>query len=232
MDKDIKVSIAIPCYEMSGNGGKFLEYNLTKIHNQTYKNIEVVISDHSSDDVVKGVVDEWLTKLDIKYIRNTYKIGSSSANINTAMKNCTGDIIKIIFQDDFLFNDGSIKDTVDVMGESNWLVSTCEHTYDGLTFHRKHTPFYNNKIHLGINTISSPSVLTIRNTDIQYFDEDLIWLMDVDYYKKLYIKYGEPLILNTTTVVNRMWENQVSNMLSDVIKNNEVNMMINKYGES
>ena len=231
MDKNIKISIAIPCYEMGGDGGKFLENNLNKISTQTYNNIEVVVSDHSVDDVVKEVVDKWSTHLDIKYIRNDHKRGSSSANINVAMKNCTGGIIKIIFQDDFLFSEKSIEDTVIGMGGGSWLVSTCEHTNDGLTFYRKHVPFYNDKIHLGINTISSPSVLTIRNENIQYFDENLIWLMDVDYYKKLHIKYGNPLILNTITVVNRMWENQVSNLLSDEIKNKEVNIMINKYGK-
>ena len=232
MDENIKISIAIPCYEMSGDGGKFLDINLDKISTQTYNNIEVVISDHSVDDIVKGVVDKWSTRLDIKYIRNDYKRGSSSANVNVAMKNCTGELIKIIFQDDFLFNEKSIEDTVNGVGDGSWLVSTCEHTYDGLTFHRKHVPVYNNKIHLGINTISSPSVLTIRNGNIEYFDENLIWLMDVDYYKKLHTKYGDPLILNTITVVNRMWENQVSNLLSNEIKNKEVNIMINKYGKS
>jgi len=73
------ISIAIPCYEMKGYGGKFLDESLLKINNQTYKNIQVVVSDHSLSNELEKVINLWSKKLNIKYIKN---IGSFSSNTN------------------------------------------------------------------------------------------------------------------------------------------------------
>jgi hypothetical protein len=140
-------------------------------------------------------------------------VGSSSANINNAIKKAQGRLIKILFQDDFLYSNTSLQEIADAFDieKDEWLVTACEHTDDGATFIRPFYPKYNRKIHLGINTISSPSVLTIKNSCPMLFDETLLWLMDVDYYKRLYIRYGRPTILNTINVVNRNGIHQVSN---------------------
>lgn len=230
MDTNIKVSIAIPCYEMHGNGGEFLNNNLDIISKQTYKNIEVVITDHSVTNIVSDVVKQWTDKLDIKYIKHDYKVGSSSANVNVAMDNCSGDLIKIIFQDDFLYGENSVELNVKNFNlENKWLVTSCLHTTDGITFYNKHIPRWNNQIHRGINTISSPSVLTIRNDVPLRFNEDLIWLMDVDIYKRLYDNYGLPMILEDIVVVNRLWGSQLSNTIPQAIKDKEVKYMIKTY---
>ena len=226
----MNVSIAIPCYEMKGLGPEYLNISLNYIANQTYKDFEVVISDHSKDDKIKNVIDHWAQILNLKHIKNSYKRGSSSANINTAIDNCSGDIIKILFQDDFLFDEFSIEKTVKSFDLNRaWLVSTCAHTADGNTYFDVHIPRWNDNIHLGINTISSPSVLSIRRDVECRFDENLIWLMDVDYYKQLYLKYGNPIILNDITVINRLWENQVSNLVSDSIKKREYQYTMEKF---
>ena len=49
------VSIAISTYEANGKGPEFLTRNLNQIMRQTYENIEIVISDHASDDTIKEV---------------------------------------------------------------------------------------------------------------------------------------------------------------------------------
>ena len=67
------VSICIPTYEMNGIGSSFLQKGLNSILRQTYKNIEVVISDHSQDDEIKNIVLSYDNKLNIKYIRNSKK---------------------------------------------------------------------------------------------------------------------------------------------------------------
>ena len=47
MNKQPYISIAIPCYDINGKGGEVLDYSMNIINNQTFKDIEVVISDHS-----------------------------------------------------------------------------------------------------------------------------------------------------------------------------------------
>ena len=74
-----------------------------------------------------------------------------------------------------------------------------------------HYPKWTDDIHIGNNRISSPSVITIKNNNNKlYFNEDLIWLMDVEYYKRMHILYGEPIYLNNINVVNRTWNNSYS----------------------
>ena len=63
-------SIAIPTYGYGGKGSEFLEFSFNKLKNQTFKNFEVVISDHSIDDTIKDICDKWSSDLDINYTRN------------------------------------------------------------------------------------------------------------------------------------------------------------------
>jgi dTDP-4-dehydrorhamnose reductase len=226
-------SIAIPTYEMHGFGDVFLEKSFELLKSQTFQDFEVVISDHSSDDSVENLCIRWKDILNIKYHRNTYKIGGSSPNINTAMKLSNGFWIKLLWQDDFLFGDDALenlKKHIDDNKNIVWVATACEHSNDGDIMYRKFYPSWNEKIHFGINTISSPSVITIKNDERKiYFDEDLIWLMDVDYYKRMYMEYGEPSYLNKINVVNRTWESQLSNTISKEIKDYELNKMVQKY---
>jgi glycosyltransferase involved in cell wall biosynthesis len=226
------VSIAIPTYEMHNKGAEFLIFALNGIFHQTYKNIEVVISDHSKNDDVKNACNEWSSKgLNIHYLKNEENRGSSSANINNAIKHSTGKYIKILFQDDFLYCADAIEKTVKAFEnnpDKQWLVSACEHSNDGKFLYRPFYPRYHNDIHLGNNTISSPSVLTIRNENVLYFDSKLIWLMDVEYYKRLHNAFGSPIILNTITVVNRTWDSQVSNLVKGDLKKQELNYVSQK----
>lgn len=224
------ISIVIPCYEMHGKGVEFLDFNLKQINNQTYKNIEIVISDHSQNNDIMELYHKWKNQLNIVYIKNNNNLGVSSSNVNNAINNSKGELIKILFQDDFLYHNNSIKDIIENFEDGyNWLVTSSTHTYDGFNFSNELIPIYNDNIHLGINTISSPSVLTIRKSVTERFDEKLIWLMDCDMYKQLYIKYGEPKIVKKVNVVNRLWGNRLSDTISQDIKDKEFLILQNKY---
>lgn len=216
-------SIVIPTYEMKENGCVFLKHNLDILEKQTFIDFQVIISDHSKNDNIKDLINEY-NKLNIRYFRNKNNIGSSSANVNNGINKSSGKYIKIIFQDDFLYNENSLLDLNKFIIENNepeWIVTASEHTEDGIKFIRPFQPKWNNKNHLGINTISSPSVLCFKNKeDNLLFDENLIWFMDTDYYQKLYNKYGLPKILNNINVVNRIGSHQVSNSIitDEIIK--------------
>jgi len=226
-------SIAIPTYEMKGKGVDFLEFSFNKLINQNFKDFEVVISDHSKDSLIEELCNVWRTKLNMKYSRNHSEVGSSSANINNAIINSTGQWIKILFQDDFLFDENSLMVTHDSIKsnlDSKWFVSSCQHSHDGYSFYREFIPQWNDKMIYGNNTISSPSVLTIKNDENKLlFDKDYIWLMDCDYYQRCYNLFGAPTIINRVTVVNRTWPNQLTNELSFEIKNKEHYQILKKH---
>lgn len=219
---------------MNGLGRVFLKQSFDILMKQTFKDFDIVISDHSKTNQIKDLCDEYKGKLDINFFKNSEHIGSSSANINNAIKKAEGRLIKILFQDDFLYSNNSLEDITNNFNleKDNWLVTACEHSNDGVSFYRPFYPKYNNKIHLGHNTISSPSVLTIKNEHPLLFDENLIWLMDCDYYKRCHDKFGEPKILNKINVVNRTGTHQASNTLANnTLRDNEYKYILKKYGE-
>lgn len=229
------VSVCIPTYEMKGKGVEYLEYSLQILSQQTYSNIEIIISDHSITNVIKDLCDKWKDKLNIKYYLNEQNRGISSCNINNALKKANGEVIKILFQDDFLLDESSIEtQLVHLLGNHNhWLVTACAHTKDDYRINNPHYPKYHDGIQYGENTISSPSVLMFKNEDMIEFDENLFWLMDVDYYKRMYDKFGLPSICNYITVVNREHSNQVSNTLAtQEVRQQELDYIIKKYGQN
>lgn len=213
---DLKISICIPTWEQHGFGCQYLKELLDTIKTQTYKNFNVVISDHSVNDEIRGLTIKYLDDFEIIYIRNPKNIGNGPANTNSTLKNANGDIIKVMFQDDLFFNNDSLKIINEKFKNDNckWLVNGCNHTNDGKTFNREMVPSWNDELLNGVNTISSPSVLSFINDDIILFDEDLVMLMDCEYYYRLHKKYGLPLIVKDILISNRMHQHQISAMYS------------------
>jgi len=190
------VSIVIPIHDMK-SGQRFLWRSINRIMEQTYKNYEIIIT----------------------------KEGKMAENTNAAIKKCTGDVIKILYMDDYLAHDNALQDIADKFN-GNWMVTGCIH--DDGELHNKHYPTFNKDIHIR-NTIGSPSVLTIKNEDPLMFDEGMTWMLDCDYYKRLYERYGNPTILNSINVVIGLHEGQATNMLSEDIKSNEHSYMLEKH---
>ena len=102
------------------------------------------------------------------------------------------DIIKLCFRRLFFstctFNFRSFKNKF--LGV--FLLSTFN---DGISVFRKFYPNYNDNIQFGKNTISSPSVLAIKRENYISFDEELIYLMDVDLYKRYFDRDGYHILL-------------------------------------
>ena len=210
----------IPTWEQYGRGVEFLKNNFEQILKQTYKNFNVIISDHSKDDNIESLCEQYSSQIDIKYFKNENSLGNGPANTNNAVINADGDIIKIIFQDDYLFDERALELTSKEFenNECMWLVCGCNHTHDdGLTHDTPMTPYWNDAIKRGVNTISSPSVLSFRNNNPCLFDENLTMLMDCDMYQQLFVRYGLPTILSDCLVTNRIHKHQISTLYNQDI---------------
>ena len=208
----MKVSICIPTWEQNGYGVQYLSHLLDTIKLQTYKNFNVIISDHSKNDDIESLVGGYNDSIDIKYCRFDLNYGNGPSNTNNSILKSDGDIIKIMFQDDFFYSESAIEEIVESFNEDsiNWVVNGCNHTNDGINFHRFMIPYWNDSIVFGNNTISSPSVLSFRKNVNCLFDENLTMFMDCEMYYQLYKKFGEPKIINNPLITNRMHENQIS----------------------
>lgn len=226
-------SIVIPTYDFNGNGVKYLSQNIMILHNQTFKDFEVIISDDSENDKVKQLCDIWSEKLKIKYFKNDRKnFTSHSPNVNNGLKNAKGKWIKLLFQDDFLFDNESLQKQFSFIQKNPnvfWFFTKFYHTYDGKNLYNLYNPKWNQNVWSGNNTLGGPSGLTLKNYQVPEFDNELIWLMDCDFYQKMFLKHGEPLICDEITVVNRTSEDQLTSTIPDSIKINEHKIVNKKY---
>lgn len=195
-----KLSIAIPVYDMK-NRDYFLGRCLDSIKMQSFKDYEIVITENG-----KGM----------------------AGNTNEAIKQSKGELVKILFMDDFLSEKDSLKDIIDnFKDEDTWLVTGCEH-YDGDSFFNPHYPTWSTAMGRGANTIGSPSVVTLRRGTVLLFDENLSWVLDCDLYVRYYEAFGLPKFLNTLNVVIGVGDHQATNMISNDAKKNEYDYLIKK----
>lgn len=226
-------SIAIPAYGYNGKGREFLNHNFNILFSQTFTNFEVVVSDHSIDDTIKDLCTSWSKHLNIKYLRNEIGRGVISPNLNNAIKNCSGKWIKILFQDDFLFGQSTLQDIknfIDGDPDMTWMASSFWHTNDGRSLHTRLKPRWpDNPIWAGHNSIGCPSAITIKNEDVLYFDDDLNWLMDCDYYQRMFIKHGLPKILDVDTMINRIVDDRLTNTIPQEQRLYEYNKLKSLY---
>jgi glycosyltransferase involved in cell wall biosynthesis len=227
------ISITIPAYEMNGVGHKFLEKSLEFISKQSFKEFEVIISDHSKSNEIKNICSKFKL-LDIKYIKNNKNYGSSSANLNNAIENSKYDIIKFLMQDEYIYDENTLLDIKKLFNDNttNWTATGCLYGNDVEKPIGKMIPYYNDNIIYGNNTIGSPSIVSIRRTsDLELFNPDLIWLMDCDYYKRLYDKWGEPKIIPEYKIFVNQHKNQVTNIIDNTLKQKEHEFLIKKYNK-
>lgn len=220
----MKVSVALPIHNME-DAHFFLTRNLTSLENQTFKDFEVVITDNSPNRDLKVVVDMFDT-LNTAYFPND-RIGMAK-NTNRAIKESSGDLIKILYLDDYLMPN-ALENAVANIGEGGWLASGCLHADPENNIGNPHLPRWNDKIHEGANTIGSPSVVMIRNEEPLLFDETMSWLLDCDYYKRMHERYGEPILLNSFDVVMGTGKHQMTNLLTEYEKSAEYNYIMKKY---
>ena len=200
-----KISIAIPTHDMP-NGEFFLNRAIQSIRAQTFTDYEVVVT----------------------------KEGKMAHNTNAAIKKSKGELVKILYMDDYLAHENSLQEIVDHF-EGEWLATGCLHqTTDGDLYedpHSPHYPEYTHDISTGNNRLGSPSVITLRREGVLFFDENLSWLLDCDLYARYYKHYGLPILLNDLNVVIGIGKHQTTHRLPNRIKNWE-HEYLNKKHES
>lgn len=193
------ISICIPTHDFP-NSEFFLNRCLNSIREQSFQDYEIIIK----------------------------KTGKGMAhNLNEAIKEAKGELIKVLFTDDYFHDKHALKRLVEAHN-GWWSVTGCIHDNGNLI--NPHFPVWNDRMIFGNNTIGSPSVLLLRNDkDLPKFDESLQWLIDCQYYQDLFNRYGEPNIINDINVVIGLHEYQETNVLSNNVKQSELELMKNKY---
>ncbi len=206
----MRVSYCIPTHDGNPRCQQFLFDIFYALTQQTDKNFDVTISDHSDSNKVRYACDEYADVLNIVYVKNKKNKGNISANTNNAMRIAKGEILKVLFSDDFILT-SNLTEQLDktFTDDVKWAVTGFAHTVnDGQSHYNPKIPHYNDKLLEGVNTLSSPSILALRKDLNEFFDEEITMLMDCDMYYRLYKYHGEPAILHDYHISNREHKNQ------------------------
>jgi glycosyltransferase involved in cell wall biosynthesis len=223
------LSLCIPAYSMGGAGAAFLAQSFEVLTSQSFDDFEVVVSDQSDDGAVAAVCEAYSDRLSVRHIWNLDGKRQASANVNRAMRHAEGEIVKILFQDDYLNGSRALEVIVKALGSAGkWHLCGSGVSRNGGAVERAMVPQLTSKLKFGKNTVSSPSVLAMRRACLEFFDEDLIWLMDVDLYQRLWDRLGDPVISPETLVVNRIHSGQVSASVSPELRRQELRYMRRK----
>ncbi len=109
----LKVSVIICTY----NGEKYLYDQIQSIVNQTYTNLEIIISDDGSTDQTGNIVRSFTQDPRVKFFRNEINLGHYQ-NLFQAIKLASGEYISVSDQDD-IWKPNKIKDLMDHVGKHN-----------------------------------------------------------------------------------------------------------------
>lgn len=180
-----KISIVTPVHKMEGRD-YFLKRLNASLLDQTFKNWEHVITEE----------------------------GKMAENTNAGIKKAKGDIIKILFMDDFLYSPLALQNIAENF-KGGWFASGCIHTRDGFFFENPHHPVFTSEVRWGKNTLGSPSVIAFENNDPLLFDENLSWLLDCELYGRLFDRYGEPTIVNDIDIAIGLGPHQTTHLMSN-----------------
>lgn len=185
-----KISIVVPIHEMK-NGEFFLWRLVNSLTSQTFKDWELIIT----------------------------RDGLMAENTNSGIKRARGELIKILFLDDYFAHDNALRDIVEHF-RFRWLItgtSTNPH------------PLWTDNIEIGNNRLGSPSALTILNDYPMLFDERMSWLLDCDYYRRMHDIWGKPDILEGVNVILGTGDHQMTNILTNEEKLAEHELMKIKH---
>ncbi len=94
------ISIAMATY----NGEKYLKEQLDSIYAQTYKNIEVIVTDDCSPDKTVDILEQYSKSHGLRYFVNEQNLGFVK-NFEKVLSLCNGDYIALADQDDIWCKD-------------------------------------------------------------------------------------------------------------------------------
>lgn len=239
------ISILIPAYE-SGIGVKII---LDKVFLAIGKglSIECIVSDDSRSDIVKDVVvHHAISKLcSFRYFRNGRSSGAVN-NWNMLLSKSRGSFVWFLHHDEFPYDDDAFQLILTKVGNGanvDFLILDCFVKTKFFPVFRAHVPKVFKKIYLNFgphwlfarNVIGSPSNVVVRKEICNIFDNNLNWLVDVEWYYGIISKSGVVVGYHSSKIISVNNSNSITQGISDVVnelKKKEIGIIDAKYQTS
>lgn len=188
MNATNSISICIPAYKRVN----FLQRLLDSIAVQTFRDFEVVLTDDSPGTEVGELVKRYAGKFSINYQKNPTALGTPE-NWNEAIRLASGKWIKLMHDDDWFSEPGSLQQFADAAEQQPGISfffcayhNVFEDTGAKETVHA--TAFRQKKLRqnpvtlFSKNIIGPPSVTMYINKHGLEYDKKTKWVVDIDFY--------------------------------------------------
>jgi glycosyltransferase involved in cell wall biosynthesis len=213
------VSVCIPVF----NGMPYLKDAIESVLNQTYGNIELIIVDNFSTDGSYELSKSY-EKDGVLVYRNSHNIGQIG-NWNECLLKSTGELIKLLPADDFLYSDAIAAQVNSFIGSDIALTSSSRDIIDEhgkLLFNRTHKEMskrnfsYQDIVKLAFkratNVIGEPGAVMFKRAaalNAGFFDQNYGFTTDFEYWLRL-SKFGNLFFSQKPLVVFRLNSNSES----------------------
>lgn len=185
-----KVSICIPAYNQPEHLKKAIESVLA----QTFDDYEIIITDDSPNDSVRDLVTSFDRSDKIKYFKNAATLGSPE-NWNESLRKATGNYIKILHHDDWLYDKNSLGKYVMLLDKNEKADFAFSATKASSAHHEDYIHRADKKqlkelsarpaVLYTNNFIGAPSTTIFRHKNGFLFDKNLKWLVDIEFYIRM-----------------------------------------------
>jgi glycosyltransferase involved in cell wall biosynthesis len=228
------VSICIPTY----NGEKYLEEALISALNQTYHNIEIIISDDNSNDNTFDVVSQIKNNTKIPFFIYNHQQNGIASNWNNCVRKANGEYIKFLFQDDIISPNCiekmmqiALKDKKIglVFSKRNFLYMDRNNFVDEMIKNYKELHIYwpnlksinsgtkllrkcNCLLDTPMNKVGEPTVVLLKKevfSKVGYFNEKLVQILDYEFWYRVF-KYYKIGFINEELASFRLHDMQAS----------------------
>ncbi len=250
--ESIKLTILIPTYNFKLGINKILDC-IESIEDDLRDYIEIIISDDSDDEIIQKSRNKSLKKhfKNYFYIHNIENEGAIN-NWNKLISKAKGDYIWLLHHDEYWQKEKNIIGYIfEVINSKNPSILILPITklktkkifnlnfkiiQKHITFERLMKTYINNpKLLIKLNIIGPPSAL-IYKKNYFYYDRNLKFLVDVEFYIRLFNSYHPKKIIlgkkyfDLISIQNN--KNSITNFLKKGIislKKQEENYILNRY---
>jgi len=186
------VSICIPAYQKTDYVIRLIN-SLTK---QSYKDFEIIISDDSQNEDIKEALIQYTSFLNISYYHHSVPL-KSPRNWNFAIEKSIGKYFMLIHQDDWLNDEKALETFVQILENNNDI----DFVFSKNTAVKENGEviilqgmksllykMYDYPFRLVISDVIGPPSNVMLRREVKkkvIYDENFIWLVDVDYYIRL-----------------------------------------------